>query len=98
MTRPKAPEINLVDRSVDVASRPAHGHQLREYSALLVLRSPSVENLRAEMLSVKPRRAGTSAALAALAFIPATYWLMRGLTLKGGGVAPRWWKLYLCAL
>jgi K(+)-stimulated pyrophosphate-energized sodium pump len=54
-----------------------------------------------------------SAVLAALAFIPATYWMMRGLTFKGGGSgtggngstgllaitnAPHWWKFYLCAL
>jgi K(+)-stimulated pyrophosphate-energized sodium pump len=39
-----------------------------------------------------------SAVLAALAFIPATYWMMRNLTLKSGGPAPHWWKFYLCAL
>jgi K(+)-stimulated pyrophosphate-energized sodium pump len=49
-----------------------------------------------------------SAVLAALAFIPATYWMMRGLTFKAGGSpvaggapapgAPHWWKFYLCAL
>ncbi len=39
-----------------------------------------------------------SAGLAALAFIPATYWLMHNLTLKGGGAAPHWWKFYLCSL
>jgi K(+)-stimulated pyrophosphate-energized sodium pump len=38
--------------------------------------------------------------LAALAFIPATYWMMRDLTFKGaaGAGAPHWWKFYLCAL
>jgi K(+)-stimulated pyrophosphate-energized sodium pump len=40
-----------------------------------------------------------SGVLAALAFIPITYWLMRGLTFKATGAAgPHWWKLYLCAL
>ena len=40
-----------------------------------------------------------SGALAALAFIPITYWMMRGLTFKlGGSPAPHWWKFYLCAL
>ena len=51
-----------------------------------------------------------SGVLAALAFIPATYWMMRGLTLKGAAGthgssgalaisnAPHWWKFYLCAL
>jgi K(+)-stimulated pyrophosphate-energized sodium pump len=50
-----------------------------------------------------------SAVLAALAFIPATYWMMRGLTYKGSAAAhsattlqianaPHWWKFYLCAL
>ncbi|MGI8904018.1 MAG: sodium-translocating pyrophosphatase [Solirubrobacteraceae bacterium] len=39
-----------------------------------------------------------SGALAALAFLPVTYWLMRDVTLKGGGVTPHWWKFYLCAL
>jgi K(+)-stimulated pyrophosphate-energized sodium pump len=40
-----------------------------------------------------------SAVLAALVFIPATYFMMRGLTFKGGGgTAPHWWKFYLCAL
>jgi K(+)-stimulated pyrophosphate-energized sodium pump len=40
-----------------------------------------------------------SAILAALAFIPATYWMMRDLTFKSGGAAsPHWWKFYLCAL
>jgi K(+)-stimulated pyrophosphate-energized sodium pump len=40
----------------------------------------------------------TSGLLAALAFIPVTYWLMRNLTFQGGVVAPHWWKYYLCAL
>ena len=39
-----------------------------------------------------------SGALAALAFIPITYWMMHGITLKAGGNAPHWWKFYLCAL
>src|SRR5205807_2061295 len=39
-----------------------------------------------------------SGGLAALAFIPLTYWLMHGVTLKGGAPAPHWWKFYLCAL
>ena len=40
-----------------------------------------------------------SGALAALAFIPITYWMMHGLTFKSSGLpAPHWWKYYLCAL
>jgi K(+)-stimulated pyrophosphate-energized sodium pump len=48
-----------------------------------------------------------SAALAALAFIPVTYWMMRNLTYKASTTsagaalqtaAPHWWKFYLCAL
>ncbi len=39
-----------------------------------------------------------SGGLAALVFIPATYWLMHGLTLKSGAAAPPWWHYYLCAL
>jgi K(+)-stimulated pyrophosphate-energized sodium pump len=40
-----------------------------------------------------------SAVLAAAVFIPATYWMMRGLTPNvGGAAAPVWWKIYLCAL
>jgi K(+)-stimulated pyrophosphate-energized sodium pump len=40
-----------------------------------------------------------SAVLAAAAFLPATYWMMRGLTTKVAGMAaPEWWKFYLCAL
>jgi K(+)-stimulated pyrophosphate-energized sodium pump len=39
-----------------------------------------------------------SGVLAALAFIPVTYWMMKDLTFKGGLAAPHWWKYYLCAL
>ncbi|MBV9414754.1 MAG: sodium-translocating pyrophosphatase, partial [Solirubrobacterales bacterium] len=39
-----------------------------------------------------------SAVLAALAFIPITYWMMNGLTFKSGAAAPHWWKYYLCSL
>jgi len=39
-----------------------------------------------------------SGGLAALVFIPVTYWLMHGLTDHGGGAAPEWWHYYLCAL
>jgi K(+)-stimulated pyrophosphate-energized sodium pump len=39
-----------------------------------------------------------SGGLAALIFIPVTYWLMHGLTLSGGGAAPKWWHFYLCSL
>jgi K(+)-stimulated pyrophosphate-energized sodium pump len=39
-----------------------------------------------------------SGGLAALAFIPLTYWLMHGLVLSHGGAAPKWWHFYLCAL
>jgi K(+)-stimulated pyrophosphate-energized sodium pump len=40
-----------------------------------------------------------SGVLAALAFIPITYWMMNGLTFKStGAAAPHWWKYYLCAL
>ena len=39
-----------------------------------------------------------SGGLAALVFIPVTYWLMHGLTRVGGGAAPAWWHYYLCAL
>jgi K(+)-stimulated pyrophosphate-energized sodium pump len=39
-----------------------------------------------------------SGALAALAFIPVTYWLMRNVTLVSGAATPHWWKFYLCAL
>ncbi len=40
----------------------------------------------------------TSGVLAALAFFPITYWMMRDLTFKTGAAAPHWWKYYLCAL
>ena len=40
----------------------------------------------------------TSGVLAALAFLPITYWMMQGLTFKSGVAAPHWWKYYLCAL
>jgi K(+)-stimulated pyrophosphate-energized sodium pump len=39
-----------------------------------------------------------SAVIAAAAFAPVTYWLMRGISLDSGGHAPHWFKLYLCAL
>jgi K(+)-stimulated pyrophosphate-energized sodium pump len=39
-----------------------------------------------------------SGGLAALAFIPITYWMMHRVTLKGGGHTPHWWKFYLCSL
>ena len=39
-----------------------------------------------------------SGLLAALAFLPVTYWMMHGLTYKSGLAAPHWWKYYLCAL
>src|SRR5246127_67381 len=39
-----------------------------------------------------------SGVLAALAFLPVTYWLMHNVTLKSGAAAPHWWKFYLCAL
>jgi K(+)-stimulated pyrophosphate-energized sodium pump len=39
-----------------------------------------------------------SGGLAALAFLPITYWMMHGITYKGGLAAPHWWKFYLCAL
>ncbi len=38
-----------------------------------------------------------SGGLAALAFIPVTYWLMNGVTFANG-VQEHWWKFYLCAL
>ncbi len=40
----------------------------------------------------------TSGLLAALAFIPITYWMMRKLTYIAGTTGPHWWKFYLCAL
>ncbi len=45
-----------------------------------------------------------SGVIAAAAFAPITYWLMRGLTfiespIAGGSVnTPKWWHLYLCSL
>jgi K(+)-stimulated pyrophosphate-energized sodium pump len=39
-----------------------------------------------------------SGVLAALAFIPITYWMMNKLTFHDGSAAPHWWKYYLCAL
>ena len=40
----------------------------------------------------------TSGLLAALAFLPITYWMMNNLTYKSGAAAPHWWKFYLCSL
>ncbi len=40
-----------------------------------------------------------SGAIAAAAFAPITYWLMRNLSfLNGTASTPEWWKFYLCAL
>jgi K(+)-stimulated pyrophosphate-energized sodium pump len=39
-----------------------------------------------------------SGGLAALVFLPVTYWLMHHLTAVGGTVPPKWWHFYLCAL
>jgi K(+)-stimulated pyrophosphate-energized sodium pump len=42
-----------------------------------------------------------SGVIAAAAFAPITYWLMRSLTFKDVGSAvdtPKWWHLYLCSL
>jgi K(+)-stimulated pyrophosphate-energized sodium pump len=39
-----------------------------------------------------------SGVLAALAFLPVTYWMMNKVTLSGGAHTPEWWKFYLCAL
>jgi K(+)-stimulated pyrophosphate-energized sodium pump len=39
-----------------------------------------------------------SGVLAALAFLPVTYWLMNHIHFLGGAAAPAWWKFYLCAL
>jgi K(+)-stimulated pyrophosphate-energized sodium pump len=42
-----------------------------------------------------------SGVIAAAAFAPVTYWLMRSLTFKDVGSAvntPKWWHLYLCSL
>ena len=38
-----------------------------------------------------------SGGLAALAFLPITYWMMSNVTLKVGST-PQWWKFYLCSL
>ena len=38
-----------------------------------------------------------SGGLAALAFLPITYWMMHSVTFKIG-VTPHWWKFYLCSL
>ncbi len=38
-----------------------------------------------------------SGGLAALAFLPVTYWMMDKVTLTSGGT-PAWWKFYLCSL
>jgi K(+)-stimulated pyrophosphate-energized sodium pump len=40
----------------------------------------------------------TSGVLAALAFIPITYWMMHRVVLKSGTGTPPWWHFYLCAL
>jgi K(+)-stimulated pyrophosphate-energized sodium pump len=40
----------------------------------------------------------TSGVLAALAFIPITYWMMHNVVLKSGTGTPQWWHFYLCAL
>jgi K(+)-stimulated pyrophosphate-energized sodium pump len=39
-----------------------------------------------------------SGVLAALAFIPVTYWLMNHIHFLSGAAGPAWWKFYLCAL
>ena len=43
-----------------------------------------------------------SGLLAALAFLPVTYWMMHGVTYKTSilthSMTPHWWKFYLCAL
>jgi K(+)-stimulated pyrophosphate-energized sodium pump len=39
-----------------------------------------------------------SGGLAALAFLPVTRWLMKGVTYSNGHAGPHWWKFYLCAL
>ena len=39
-----------------------------------------------------------SGGLAALAFLPVTYWLMHGLTSRRSGAVAEWWHFYLCAL
>jgi K(+)-stimulated pyrophosphate-energized sodium pump len=39
-----------------------------------------------------------SGAIAAAAFAPVTYWMMHGNSYAGGGAAPAWGKLYVCAI
>jgi K(+)-stimulated pyrophosphate-energized sodium pump len=39
-----------------------------------------------------------SGAIAALVFLPVTYWLMHGITFSSGLHTPAWWHYYLCAL
>src|SRR5205085_993222 len=40
-----------------------------------------------------------SGGLAALAFLPITYWMMRHVVLKDAALhTPHWWKFYLCSL
>jgi K(+)-stimulated pyrophosphate-energized sodium pump len=39
-----------------------------------------------------------SGGLAALVFIPITYWMMRSLTFTDGGAGPHWFHIYLCSL
>jgi K(+)-stimulated pyrophosphate-energized sodium pump len=39
-----------------------------------------------------------SGGLAALAFLPLTYWMMNGVRYIDGTPGPHWWKFYLCAL
>jgi K(+)-stimulated pyrophosphate-energized sodium pump len=40
-----------------------------------------------------------SGGLAALAFLPITYWMMRHITFKDAAFhSPHWWKFYLCSL
>jgi K(+)-stimulated pyrophosphate-energized sodium pump len=39
-----------------------------------------------------------SGGLAALAFIPLTYWMMHKVSFKAGLATPHWWKFYLCSL
>jgi K(+)-stimulated pyrophosphate-energized sodium pump len=39
-----------------------------------------------------------SGGLAAVVFLPITYWMMHGVMFKGGVTTPHWWKFYLCSL
>ncbi len=39
-----------------------------------------------------------SGAIAAAAFAPVTYWLMRHVSLQSGAHSPTWFRLYLCSL